>query len=211
MRKVWNKIFVYFINGIVLLLPIVITISLVRFLVRQVNNLILNPIVSFIAPRIEGPGSVYLAKGVVFVLVIVAVSLIGWGARIIFINRIFSFGERVLFKVPIMGRIYNAIKQISSAFLGEGKTVFKQVVLIEYPRKGIYSIGFTTGDVKGEIKEMLDGEGVNVFVPTTPNPTSGIFLVVPKESVQLLKMSVEEGMKLVISGGSVSPPFRVQD
>ena len=113
-----------------------------------------------------------------------------------------------------MGKIYNAIKQISSAFIGQGKTIFKEVVLIEYPRKGINSIGFTTGPSKGEINSVLGKKGysgVNVFVPTTPNPTSGIFMVFPKEDVQFLEMSVEDGMKLVVSGGSVSPEYVERD
>ena len=205
MKKTWNKIFVNFFNGIVILMPVGITIILVRFLVFQVNHMILNPIVIFLNTITDGPEHIYLAKSIIFVFVILLVSLIGWGAKIIMFNRFFSLGERLLIRLPILGKIYNAIKQISSAFLGEGKTIFKQVVLVEYPRKGLYSIGFTTGETKGEIGKLLEVNGINVFVPTTPNPTSGIFLIVPKEQVQFLSMSIEEGMKLVISGGSVTP------
>jgi len=106
-----------------------------------------------------------------------------------------------------MGKIYNAVKQISSAFLGQGKTIFKQVVLLEYPRKGLYSLGFTTGVTKGELKYVHQKNSVNVFIPTTPNPTSGMFIVVPKDEIRFLKMSVEDGMKLIVSGGAVSPEF----
>jgi uncharacterized membrane protein len=206
-RKFWNRFFVSFINGVVLILPVLITIWLILFLVRQLNKLILDPLLNILSPISGNVQHESLAKGVIFILVIFVVALIGWGARLIFINRIFSFGERILIKVPFMGRIYNAAKQIFTAFLGQGKTIFKQVVLVEYPRKGLYSIGFTTGMAKGEAKEGLGKSAVNVFMPTTPNPTSGMFIIVPKESIMFLKMTVEEGMKMVISGGSVSPDY----
>ncbi|MDP8259298.1 MAG: DUF502 domain-containing protein [Candidatus Aadella gelida] len=207
-KKIWNKVLLNFFNGVVLLLPLALTTTLIGFLVRKVNDVILNPIMRSFEPIVGKGLNAYAAKGLIFIIVICAVAFIGWGAKILFINRVFSFGERILIKVPVMGRIYNASKQIFSSFMGQGKTVFKQVVLIEYPRKGLYSIGFTTGTTKGEIKEIMQNGSVNVFVPTTPNPTSGVFLVVPKENIQFLKMTVEEGMKLVMSGGSVTPEIR---
>jgi uncharacterized membrane protein len=210
MKKLWNKFFLNFINGIVLLLPVFVTVAIIRFLVAQVNNIVLNPITRFFAPISWETQHIYAIKALIFFVVIFAVALIGWGAKILVINRIFSLGERIFLRVPFLGRVYNAAKQIFSAFLGQGKTIFKQVVLVEYPRKGLYSIGFTTGTAKGEIKESLGMSGLNVFVPTTPNPTSGVFLVVPKESIRFLKMSVEDGMKLIVSGGSVSPPYEAQ-
>ncbi|MFA6636622.1 MAG: DUF502 domain-containing protein [Candidatus Omnitrophota bacterium] len=206
MGKIVNKVFVYFLNGIVLLLPIAVTVALVRFLVMSLNNLVLEPLLNLFAPLAVGL-RVYMAKSIIFLAVILAVSSIGWGARILFINRIFSLGEGILLKVPVMGRIYNAAKQIFTALFGHGRTIFKQVVLVEYPRKGIYSVGFATGVAKGEMNSNVPG-GINVFIPTTPNPTSGMFIVVPKEEICFLKMSVEDGMKLIISGGSVSPEYR---
>ena len=206
MRKVFNKVFVYFLNGIVLLLPVAVTVALIRFLVTSLNNVILEPLLKFFSP-LEGVSHVYIAKTTIFLAVILAVASIGWGAKILFINRIFSFGEGVLLRVPVMGRVYNAAKQIFSSLFGQGKTIFKQVVLIEYPRKGLYSLGFTTGVSKGEIRSIVAG-GVNVFIPTTPNPTSGMFIIVPHEDVYFLKMNVEDGMKMIISGGSVSPGYR---
>jgi uncharacterized membrane protein len=206
-NKMWNNLIVGFINGIVTLLPITITVVIIRFIVIKVNNVVLDPLLGLFAPMADSGMHIYLAKGVIFIGVIITVALIGWAARILVINRAFSSGERLLLRLPIMGRIYNAVKQISHAFIGQGKTIFKQVVLVEYPRRGLYSIGFTTGVTKGEIRVGLGKSGINVFVPTTPNPTSGVFLVVPKEEIHFLKMSVEEGMKLVVSGGSVSPPY----
>ncbi len=206
MKRIWNNFFVSFLNGIVILLPVAITVLIIRYLVIKLNQAILNPLLKIIALDMQG-AEVFLAKGAILVFVIAVIALIGWGAKIFIINRVFAFGEGILLRVPIMGRIYRAVKQISSAFLGQGKTIFKQVVLVEYPRKGLYSLGFTTGISRGELRDSVGQSCINVFVPTTPNPTSGIFIVVPKDNIQFLKMSVEEGMKMVVSGGSVSPPY----
>ncbi|MFH1836993.1 MAG: DUF502 domain-containing protein [Candidatus Omnitrophota bacterium] len=205
LKNIRHKVIINFFNGVALLLPITVTTALIWFLVLKVNDVVFNPIMRLFEPIVGRALNAYVAKSLIFLIVVFTVALIGLGAKVLVVNRIFSFGEKLFLKVPIMGRIYNAFKQIFSAFIGHGKTIFKQVVLIEYPRKGLYSVGFTTGIAKGEIKESLGGSHINVFVPTTPNPTSGLFLIVPKEDIKFLKMSVEEGMKLIISGGSVSP------
>ena len=116
--------------------------------------------------------------------------------------------EQLLFKVPMIGKIYTIIKQLSFAFLGQGKGLFERVVLIEYPRKGIYSVGLVTAKGKGEIQAKIPQGVLSVFVPTTPNPTSGVYLLVPEDEAIALDMSVEEGLKVVISGGTITPPFR---
>ena len=210
-KKILNKFFGSFVNGVVILLPIFVTVWLLQFLVFQVNNIVLDPIVETLASFADGAQQVFIARVVAFLIVIIVIAGIGLAAKILVIHKFFSYIEKLLLHVPVLGRIYRAAKQIFSAFLGEGKTVFKRVVLIEYPRKGLYSIGFTTGNTKGEIVETLQEESLNVFVPTTPNPTSGIFLVVPVNNVRNLKMSVEEGMKLVVSGGSVVPEEEMEN
>ena len=205
-KTLWNKFFIGFINGIAIILPTVVTVWLVHFFVIKVNNAILSPLLRLLAP--VGEEHTYFAKGLIFIAVMFLIALIGWGAKIIIIHRVFGWGEDLLLRVPIMGRIYRAVKQISAALLGrEGRTIFKQVALIEHPRKGLYSIGFITGTTEGEIKGVLRENRINVFIPTTPNPTSGFFIMVSMEEVKVLKMSVEDGMKLVISGGSVTPDF----
>ena len=133
------------------------------------------------------------------------VVFIGLATRVIFIRKLFSAGEAIFFKIPMLGKIYIAIKQISKAFLGQRKEVFKAAVLVEYPRRGVYSIGFLTSDTKGEIRRMTKKKLVNIFIPTTPNPTSGILLLTPEDEFMALSMSVEEAIKLVISGGMVVP------
>jgi len=211
MKKTWNRFLVDFLNGVVILLPITVTVILVKFLVVQVNNIVLNPIMKCFAPIIMGFHRIYVVKTLIFLMVISFITIIGWGAKILVIKRFFAHGEKFFIKLPFLGRIYNAAKQVFSALLGQGKTAFKQVVMLEYPRKGIFSLGFLTSPTKGEIERILSNENINVFVPTTPNPTSGVFLVVPREEVHFLKMSVEEGMKLIVSGGAVSPPYIPRD
>jgi len=206
-KNILNKFFLGFLNGIVILFPVIFTVWIIRFFALKVNDVVLTPFVKLFAAVGLGVQRVYLAKTLIFLMVVLMIAAIGWAARVLFITRIFSLGEKIFLKVPILGKIYNALKQISSAFLGQGKTIFKQVVMVEYPRKGLYSLGFTTGITKGELKSVLDGNSVNVFVPTTPNPTSGMFIIVPKEEIHFLKMSVEDGMKLIVSGGAVSPGF----
>ena len=204
-KNLFSKIFIGFINGMAILLPVVITIWIIKFLVFTVNSIVLTPFLELFHRIGDGIQHVYIAKALIFLMVLCAIVLIGWAARILFVKRLFSWGERVFIKVPIMGRIYNAVKQILSAFIGHGKTVFKHVVLVEYPRKGLYSIGFTTGDARGVLNDLTGGDSVNVFIATTPNPTSGMFVLIPRADIRFLEMTVEDGMKLVISGGSVSP------
>lgn len=198
----------YFITGVAIIFPVMLTVVIVRYLFLKINNLVLNPLVGFLRVN-PNPflteNSIYIAKVLVFIIVILLISLVGWAANILFLRRLFSFGERIFVKVPMIGKIYSVTKEMGSAFLGHGKAFFKSVVLIEYPRKGVYSIAFTTGETKGEIKDSVGKELLSIFVPTTPNPTSGVFLLVPKTEVKLLDMSVEEGLKIVVSSGTVMP------
>lgn len=205
----FNKIRNNFITGLAIIFPLAITIIIIRFLAIKINSYILNPLVGFLNlnPYLT-EHSIYIAKVLGFLIVILLISLVGWAASIIFLRRLFAFGERIFVRVPMIGKIYSVTKEIGSAFLGHGKAFFKKVVLIEYPRKGVYSIGFTTGEGKGEIKNTAGVELMNVFVPTTPNPTSGIFLLVPKDEVRVLDMSVEEGLKTVVSSGTITPSIR---
>jgi len=198
----------YFITGVAIIFPVAITIVIIRFLVIKVNSYILNPLVDILNlnPYL-GPYSIMIAKGFVFIAVMLIISLVGWAANIIFLRKTFRFGERIFVKIPMIGKIYSVTKEIGSAFLGRGKSFFKKVVLIEYPRKGIFSIGFLTGKDRSIAKDATGKELLNVFVATTPNPTSGFFLLVPKDEVKILDMTVEEGLKLVVSSGGIAPYF----
>jgi uncharacterized membrane protein len=122
-----------------------------------------------------------------------------------------DLGERLVSRVPVVRTIYGVLKQIFDAVLAQSEGAFREVVLIEYPRKGIWVIGFITSNTQGEVQRVTPDDMVNVFLPTTPNPTSGFLLFVPRQDCRTLNMSVEEGVKLVISGGIVSPPDTSQE
>ena len=114
-------------------------------------------------------------------------------------------GERVLNRMPVIRSIYSAVKQIFETVLAQQSNAFREAVLVEYPRRGIWAIGFITGTTKGEVQNLTEETTVNIFLPTTPNPTSGFLLFIPREDVIPLDMSVEEAVKMVISGGIVTP------
>ncbi|MGE9295691.1 MAG: DUF502 domain-containing protein, partial [Puniceicoccales bacterium] len=125
-----------------------------------------------------------------------------------FIGRIFiTLGEKFIDRLPFVNTVYKTVKQIVDTFSKQQKAVFQKVVLTEYPRKGVYVIGFLTSEAKGEIQERTGADVVNIFVPTTPNPTSGFLLIVPREEITEMDMTVAEGMKVIVSGGAVIPPF----
>ena len=155
-------------------------------------------------------GAKILARAFVLIVMIGLVILIGLLAKNFFGRRLLRLGEIIIEKIPIINRIYIALKQISNAFWGQDKTIFKQVILVEYPRRGLYALAFVTSENTGEIDEKISGKLLNVFLPTTPNPTSGYFLMVPEKKAIRLAMSVEDGMKMVISGGAVMPEEGLQ-
>ncbi len=200
-----------FFAGVAVILPAIVTIVIIRFIIRNLDKSFLRPIAEAVTPYLpqvlDQTFFQYLVKGIVLLILLFLIILIGFATRIILVRRFFSFWERLLFKIPLISKIYLGIKEISNAFLGKGRAVFRSVVLIEYPRKGIRSIGFVTGKARGEVRSKTGEDVLNVFVPTTPNPTSGFFLLIPEKDVVYLDMSVEQGMKLVISGGAVSPRY----
>lgn len=124
-----------------------------------------------------------------------------------FIGRFFvRIWESLLARMPVIRSVYSALKQIFETVLAQQSTAFRQVVLVEYPRRGTWALGFVSGVSKGEVQRLTKDDCINVFLPTTPNPTSGFLLFVPKDDVIPLEMSVEDGLKMVISGGIVTPP-----
>lgn len=204
----FNRIKNNFFTGLVVILPIVVTWIILTFLFGKINQDILSPLFKLLNVDFKSPYWIYLTKVWAFLMIILLISLIGWTTRVILLRKFFGFWEKLLSKVPMIGKVYLTIKQISLAFLGQGKYVFEKVVLIEYPRKGIYSVGFVTAQGCKQINEQAKSETVHIFLPTTPNPTNGYFLAVPKKDVLPLEMSVADGFKLVVSGGAFSPPVK---
>ncbi len=193
-----------FLTGLAILLPVAITLAVLDFLLKALNRQMLEPITGAFRHYISGPYVTLLAKIIILALIFLMVTFIGFAGRILIVRRFFTFWERIFMSVPMVRNIYGSTKQLSRAFLGEGKAVFKGVAMVEYPRKGIYSIAFITRDhSKTELAADTGKDLVSLFLPTTPNPTSGIFIVVPREDVRKLDISVEEGFRLVISSGAV--------
>ena len=198
----WKKLKSYFITGLLVLTPLVLTIFIIWKLFIAIDGLLRGFIKNMLLNRIGVPNTIY---GLGFVSVILLILITGMIARNYFGKKVIKVGEDIMTRIPLINRIYLAIQQIGNAFFSEKREVFKKAVLIEYPRKGIYSIGFFTQDTRGEVQERLKHDVVSVFLPTTPNPTSGFLLFVPKVDVTELDMSIEEALKLVISGGAIIP------
>lgn len=197
-----------FLTGLIIILPVFITILLVSFIFRLFENIFARPANLFFK-LIGFPELIaYHLPGILgLVFLVIITYLMGLIITNVVGKKTIHLGERLLSKVPLVWNIYHASKQLLESISISGKKAFRQVVLIEYPRKGIYTIGFLTSDSRGEIQITTKKETVNIFVPTTPNPTSGVLIIVPKEDIIPLKMSIEEGIKVVVSGGMVVPPL----
>lgn len=140
-----------------------------------------------------------------FTVPLLSILIIGLMARNIAGRWLLDFGEQFLQAIPLAGSVYKTLKQILETLLSDSKTKFRRVVLVEYPRKGVWTIGFVTGQVSPQLQNHLQEEMTSVFIPTTPNPTSGWYTVVPQHEVIDIDISIEDAFKVLISGGIVSP------
>jgi uncharacterized membrane protein len=197
-----------FFTGILAFLPIVLTIYLVIFLGSKINTLIIKVTPQTFLPYITENNYSLLFRILILLFLIVIITIIGMFTKVYIGREIISFGEKLIDKIPILNKIYQAINQISKAFFGKKSSIFKKVVLIQYPRIGVFSLGFLTGMAKGEIQKKTNEKLYNIFIPTTPNPTSGMLVMYPESAIEKLDMTVEEGMKLIISGGAVTPKYK---
>ena len=187
----------YFITGIVVLIPIVITLYFTKFFISVSSKLI----PSEINPNSYLP---FLIPGLEIVLAVIFITLIGYLSLSFIGKKILQLFNDLLKRIPILRTIYSALGQMAETLAPKRKSK-KSVVLIEYPRKGSWAVGFATKDNKGEISKRTQQNLVNVFVPTTPNPTSGFLLMFPKEDIVYLDMSFEEASKFIVSAGTSNP------
>lgn len=204
MRGLIKRLKKNLISGIIFLLPLLISFLFIRFLYFKLNNLILEPGVKLLIRFL--PYSILIPVFKLFVLsfVILVVALMGSIVQNLFARKIIALLENLILRLPLVGKVYKGTKEISDAILLDKKGAFRKVVLVEYPKEGSYAIGFITHEDNKEIDEFLREKVVCVFVPTTPNPTSGFILYIPKSKTIPLDISVEEGIKLVISFGMTS-------
>ena len=184
----------YFFSGFLILAPLAITFWVTAWFIQMVDQQILPS--RLISDSIPGVG---------IVVTLAVITFAGWATSGLVGRVIQRRSEDLVARIPIIRSIYGGTKQIFEAVLAKRSHAFRQVAIFEYPRKGVWSIGFLTGTTAGEVQQRTSTETVNVFVPTTPNPTSGFLLFVPRADLILLDMTVEEGIKMVVSGGIVTP------
>tara|TARA_B100000029_G_scaffold493622_1_gene556360 strand:+ start:1130 stop:1744 length:615 start_codon:yes stop_codon:yes gene_type:complete len=196
-RSILARLRNYFIAGVVVLIPIGITVYLTLFLVS---------ISSKILPKEINPNNYlpYDIPGLEILISILLITLIGWLSLSFLGRKMLNLLNIVLKKIPILRTIYSAIGQMTETFTKTDKDK-KNVVLVEYPRKGSWAVGFATKENKGEISKKTNKNLVNVFVPTTPNPTSGFLLMFPKDEVIYLDLTFEEASKFIVSAGTSNP------
>ena len=197
-----------FITGLLILLPLGVTVFIIDIVLDSIGNPASELFFNFIDQNIRELPTVEIPLQILSLLIVfLIITALGYFSRI-FIGQLFlRFFERILTRLPLISQVYNTVKQLVDTFSQQKKAVFQEVVMIEYPRKGIYAIGFLTNQAKGEVQSLTGENLVNVFVPTTPNPTSGFLLMLPHEDVIPMQMSVADGMKTIISGGAVTPAF----
>jgi len=195
-----------FITGIVVILPLGVTMIVIRFLLDKIGTPTSKYFFWFLDADLRDMPAVELGLELLSVLVVLLlITLLGYSSRIFIGRFILNSMEQLLDRVPFINTVYRSVKQIVQTFSQQKKAVFQEVVLIEYPRKHCYVLGFLTSTAKGEPQDVTGEHIVNVFVPTTPNPTSGFLLMLPEEDIKRLKMTIADGMKLIISGGAVVP------
>ncbi len=194
----------YLVAGLLVWVPVGVTLLIIKFLVDLMDQSLLLLPVSWRPEVMLG----FRIPGLGLVLTLLVVLATGLVATNLFGRRLLHLGERILARVPLVRSIYSAVKQVVETIFSNSGKSFRKVVLIEYPRKGIWSLGFQTGEGTREMSDRTGKKIVNVFIPTTPNPTSGFVLMVPREDAVELDMSVDDGLKMIISLGVIVPEGR---
>jgi uncharacterized membrane protein len=195
----------YFIAGILITGPIALTLYLAWSFVRTVDSA-----VSAVLPAEYNPETYlpFYIPGIGLIVLLVGLTLIG-ALTAGYLGRVLvRASERLLARMPVVRGLYSATKQIFETVLSKQSTMFREVVLVEWPRRDMWTVAFVTVPPEGEIKDLSPPDSIGVYVPTTPNPTSGFLIYLPRTDVRPLAMTVEEGIKLVVSGGIVAPPDR---
>ncbi len=202
-----------FFTGLAIVLPAIVSVVVIFWVFFTVSN-VTDVLLIFIPRKYTheslggepGAGAMHWYWSLVALLVaILLTSVVGVLARNYFGKKLIEWTDSSLLRVPVLNKIYGAIKQVNEAFTSGSKTAFKTVVMVEFPHPGMRSVGFLTSEVHEEIQRKTDEKMVCVFIPTTPNPTAGFLLLVPESRVTRLEMSVAEGIKFIVSLGAISP------
>ena len=190
----------YFISGLLFWIPLALTVIVIKFFLELINSLVPQ---KYLPEALFNLDTTIPGSGIILVLLVILIT--GVMVTNILGRKLVALWERVLNKIPGFRNIYNVLKKVSDTVFNTSTESFRKAFLIQYPSKGIWVIGFQSGDYRGEAKSIIGEEIMNLFVPTTPNPTSGFFVMMAKKDAFELDMSVEEAFKLVISAGVVPP------
>ena len=195
----------YFITGLLVWIPLAITVWVLAIIIRTLDQTLL------LLPASWQPGQLigFSAPGFGVVLSLLVILLTGLVTANFIGQRLLKFWESALSRIPVVKSVYSSVKQVSDTVFSSSGEAFRKALLVQYPRQGAWTIAFLTGTPRGDAARHLPGDYVSVYVPTTPNPTSGFFLMMPRAEVIELDMSVDEALKYVISMGVVGPPTRV--
>lgn len=197
-----------FISGLLLLAPVGVTVFVLLFLIDKIGTPTRDIFFFFVPEEMFARREMRLLLDILSAFyVLILITLLGYLSRLFIGKLAVQAFDRLITNVPVVNIIYNTVKQIIDTFSQQKQAVFQKVVMTEFPRKGVFVIGFLTGRGKGEIQHRTAREVWNIFIPTTPNPTSGFLVMIPREEVTELDMTVSEGMKLIISGGAVAPQY----
>ena len=196
-----NPIRRYFITGLLVWVPIVITVWVLSFLVGTMDQTLLLLPSAFRPETLLG----FYIPGIGALLTLLVIFLTGVFAANILGQRLVRYWERVLARIPVVNSIYNGVKQVSDTLFSPTGQAFRKALLVQWPSPGMWTIAFMTGTPGGDVVNHLQGDYISIYVPTTPNPTGGYFVMVPKSAVVELDMTVDEALKYIISMGVVSP------
>jgi uncharacterized membrane protein len=200
-----------FLTGLILLTPLGVSLFVFNWLVNNIGGRVSNNLLYFIPAQWKQIENLQLIWNILAtIIVFLAITMLGYMSRYFVGKWFLSITENILDKVPFINTVYKTVKQIVETFSTQQRAVFKKTVLIEYPRRGVWALGFLTSETKGETQAKTNKDLRNVFVPTTPNPTSGFLLMLPVEDVHEMEMSIGDGMKMIISGGAVAPPYPIK-
>jgi uncharacterized membrane protein len=197
-----------FFSGVILVAPLCLTVWVFAWIVSFVGGAFRPLFFVFVPNSLRDRPSLDAVWSILAtMIVVVLVTALGYVSRYVFGKFFFSIGDRFMQSIPGVSAVYNTVRQIVNTFSSQSRHMFNKVVLVEFPRKGCWTIGFLTNTVQGEAQAKASPEVWTVFVPTTPNPTSGFLLMLPRSEIIELDMAVGDGMKMIISGGAVVPPW----
>lgn len=200
-KRWWHTVRRSFLAGLLVVVPVAASVFFVLWVFRWVTDLLLPSTV------VEGREQTLFPRLAALAAFVLLVTLVGWAMRWMAGKRLLAAGERIIGRVPLWNQTYRFIKDVSDTFLGDKGSMFRRVVLVEYPRPGLYTLAFATADTGGEVAARMDPTSVSVFLTTPPNPTTGYLGLFPRDQVVDLEMGVTDAVKMIFSGGAVVPQY----